>query len=242
MKYAILADIHANLHALNAVLDDSKAQNCTHYACLGDIVGYGAYPKECVKIIQDMGMPCVKGNYDEYGSSKGNLETFTPDAAKAAEWTRSQLNKADREWLNKLPLIVDIEGFKLVHATLDSPQRWGYVFNRLDAEASFPYQETTVCFFGHTHIPMAYVRKPSASGRSLRIHCNVFSKFQFNPAKKYMVNPGSVGQPRDYNPKAAYATYDLDSQAVELRRVDYDIGAAQRAIENAGLPPRLFGR
>ena len=238
MRYAILADIHANLYALNAVLDDSKAQHCTHYACLGDIVGYGTYPNECVKIIRDMDMPCVKGNFDEYCSLDTSMEKFPSHIAKMVEWTRSQLNKADREWLNNLPLVADIEGFKLVHATLDSPQRWGYVFNRLDAEASFPHQETTVCFFGHTHVPMAFVRKPSASGRSLIIHGNTFSKFQFNPAKKYMVNPGSVGQPRDYNPKAAYATYDLDSQTVELRRVDYDVGAAQRDVEEAGLPPR----
>jgi diadenosine tetraphosphatase ApaH/serine/threonine PP2A family protein phosphatase len=230
------------LQALNAVLEDSKAQGCTHYACLGDIVGYGGKPKECLKIIRDMGMPCVKGNHDEYCSAETHMKGFTPHAAEGVAWTRKQLSAEDRKWLRELPLTLVVDGFSLVHATLDGPERWGYIHNRLDVEASFPHQDTTVCFFGHTHMPMAFVRKPSLSGQSLVIHGNTFSKFQFNPAKKYMVNPGSIGQPRDRNPKAAYAAYDLESQMIEVRRVDYDIGAAQRGNVDAGLSPRFSER
>ena len=237
MKYAILSDIHANLHALNAVLDDSKAQSCTHYVCLGDIVGYGAYPKECVNVIRDMGMPCVKGDYDEYCSLERNLEGFTPRVARVVEWTREQLSEADRDWLRQLPLTMVVDGITLVHAILGAPQRWQYALNKLDAASSFPYQTTTVCFFGHTQMPMAFVRRPMPS--RIVTGGTLYTKIQIDRAKKYFVNPGSIGQPRDNNPKAAYATYDLDSQMIEVRRLDYDFGAAQRGIEEAGVPPRF---
>jgi len=228
MKYAILSDIHANLKALAAVLDDSNAQKCTHYVCLGDIVGYGGKPKECSKIIRDTAMKCVKGNVDEYCSSETTLDRFPPKSAIVVEWTREQLNEADREWLRNLPFVAKADGFTLVHATLDTPQRWQYIFNTLDAEPSFFYQETSVCFFGHTHVPLAFVREASPTGNQVR--GGTYSKFKVDPSKKYFVNVGSVGQPRDNNPKAAYVVYDMDEATIELRRVDYDIAGAQNDI------------
>ncbi|HXG48148.1 MAG TPA: metallophosphoesterase, partial [Methylomirabilota bacterium] len=102
MKYAVIADIHANLEAFEVVLKDTKEQKCTHYCCLGDVVGYNANPKECLDIVRDMGMPCVKGNHDEYCSSEEDLEGFNPHAAEAVNWTRKQLNKDDRQWLRDL--------------------------------------------------------------------------------------------------------------------------------------------
>ncbi|MCL4181220.1 MAG: metallophosphoesterase, partial [Verrucomicrobia bacterium] len=137
MKYAILADIHANLEALEVVLNDAREQNCTHYACLGDVVGYNANPKECLDKIRDMDMPCVKGNHDEYCSIESNLEGFNPHAAEAIHWTRAQLTEEDREWLRNLKYIRLVASYSIVHATLDGPQRWGYVFDRLAAAASF---------------------------------------------------------------------------------------------------------
>jgi predicted phosphodiesterase len=128
MKHAILADIHANQEALEVVLADAQAQYCTHYLCLGDVVGYNANPKECLDRIRDMEMPCVKGNHDEYCSIESNLEAFNPHAAKAIQWTRAQLAKEDRDWLRNLELIRSVGGFSIVHATLDEPQRsaaWG---------------------------------------------------------------------------------------------------------------------
>jgi len=235
MKYAIIADIHANLEALRVVLDDAKKQNCTHYACLGDVVGYNANPKECLDIIRDMGMPCVKGNHDEYCSSETNLDGFNPHAAEAIQWTRSQLTGDDRQWLKELKYIRLVASFSIVHATLDGPQRWGYVFDRLAAAASFTYQNTAVCFFGHTHVPVAFIRDSVVRG-------GTYSKFRIEPGRKYFINVGSVGQPRDGNPKAAYVVYDMDEGSVELRRLDYDIAAAQAKIMAAGLPPRLAER
>jgi predicted phosphodiesterase len=235
MKYAIIADIHANLEALQVVLEDAKTNHCTHYACLGDVVGYNANPKECLDIIRGMGMPCVKGNHDEYCSIEEDLEGFNPHAAEAINWTRNQLSDEDRQWLRDLKYIRLVANFSLVHATLDSPQRWGYVFDKLAAAASFTYQNTSVCFFGHTHVPVAFIRDSVVRG-------GTYSKFKVEPGRKYFVNVGSVGQSRDGVAKATYVIYDMDEGTIELRRLDYDIPTTQRKILEAGLPARLAER
>ncbi|MDB6016458.1 MAG: Metallophosphoesterase [Pedosphaera sp.] len=235
MKFAIIADIHANLDAFQVVLADIKEQKCTHYACVGDVVGYGANPKECLKIVRDLGMPCVKGNHDEYCSTDEELDGFNPHAAEAVNWTRGQLSPDERQWLKDLKYFRMVTSFSMVHATLDGPQRWGYVFDKLAAAASFTYQNTGVCFFGHTHVPVAFIRDSVVRG-------GTYSKFKVEQGKKYFVNVGSVGQPRDNNPKAAYVVYDVDEGTIELRRLDYDIAAAQKKILDAGLPPRLAER
>lgn len=235
MRYAVIADIHANLEALDMVLNDAKEQKCTHYCCLGDVVGYNANPKECLDIVRGMGMPCVKGNHDEYCSTDEELEGFNPHAAEAVNWTRGQLRPEDRQWLRDLKYVRLVASFSIVHATLDGPQRWGYVFDKLAAAASFTYQNTSVCFFGHTHVPVAFVRDSMVRG-------GTYSKFKVEPGKKYFVNVGAVGQPRDGNPKAGYVVYDMDEGTIELRRLDYDIATAQKKIMAAGLPQRLADR
>jgi predicted phosphodiesterase len=235
MKFAIIADIHGNLEAFQVVLEDAKKQQVTHYACLGDVVGYNANPKECLDIVRTMNMPCVKGNHDEYCSSDEHLEGFNPAAAEAVNWTRTQLSEDDRQWLRDLKYSRMVTNFTIVHATLDGPQRWGYVFDKLAAAASFTYQNTSVCFFGHTHVPVAFVKDSVVRG-------GTYSKFKTEPGKKYFVNVGAVGQPRDNNPKCAYVIYDTIDGTIEIRRLDYDIAAAQKKILAAGLPERLAER
>ncbi|MDB6025793.1 MAG: Metallophosphoesterase [Verrucomicrobiales bacterium] len=235
MKYAIIADIHGNLEAFQAVLEDIQAQKCTHVACLGDVVGYGANPKECLDIVRQMNIPCVKGNHDEMCSVDDTMEGFNPAAAEAVLWTRQQLGEDDKKWLRDLKYLKLVTSFTIVHATLDMPQRWGYVFEKLAAAASFTYQNTSVCFFGHTHVPVAFIRDTVVRG-------GTYSKFRVEPGRKYFVNVGSIGQPRDGNPKAAYVIYDMDEGSIELRRLDYDIATAQAKILAAGLPPRLAER
>jgi predicted phosphodiesterase len=235
MKFAIVADIHGNLDAFQVVLEDAKKQQVTHYACLGDVVGYNANPKECLDIVRAMNMPCVKGNHDEYCSSEEHLEGFNPAAAEAVNWTRTQLSDDDRQWLRDLKYTRMVTNFTIVHATLDGPQRWGYVFDKLAAAASFTYQNTSVCFFGHTHVPVAFMKDSVVRG-------GTYSKFKTEPGKKYFVNVGAVGQPRDNNPKAAYVLYDTVDGTIEIRRLDYDIAAAQKKILAAGLPERLAER
>src|SRR5262249_7864543 len=150
MKFAIIADIHANLEAFQAVLEHAKGQRCTHYVFLGDFVGYCADPKACVDVVRAMNAPCVKGNHDEYCATDVPLDGFNPKAEKTVEWTRKQLTADDRRWLQSLPYVQQVEDFTIVHASLDGPERWGYVFDTLAAAASLACQKTALCFFGHT--------------------------------------------------------------------------------------------
>ena len=151
-------------------------------------------------------------------------------------WTRAQLSEEDRTWLSRLPLQQLVHDFTIVHATLDTPEQWGYVFNNLDAAASFTYQHTTVCFFGHTHVPMAFIRDDNGI-RRVRIE-----QLRIEMSKKYFINTGSVGQPRDSEWRAAYCIYDIENNIVEQRRVKYDLASAQKKIINAGLPRLLAER
>jgi len=235
VRFAILSDIHANLEALEAVLADARMQSCTHYVCLGDVVGYNANPSECVKIIQDLECPVVKGNHDEQASMAASTEGFNELAEEAIGWTRDHLSADDKAWLADLRLTRQVRDFTIVHATLDTPGQWGYVFNDLDAIASFTYQHTSLCFFGHTHWPTAFVRDDNV--RRIPVGQIVLS-----PGKKYFINGGSVGQPRDRDWRAAYSILHTDRQVVEQRRIKYDLEMAQRKIREAGLPDRLADR
>lgn len=235
MRFAIFGDIHANLQALESVLSDARTQLCTHYVCIGDIVGYNANPRECLGIIRDMGCPAVKGNHDEQASMISEREEFNPLAEEAIQWTRTQLAEEDKQWLRELRLQRQVRDFTIVHATLDTPHKWHYIFNQLDAAASFSYQHTTLCFIGHTHSPKAYIRDGSVRSMPLDI-------LALQQGKKYLINVGSVGQPRDGDWRAAYCIYDTNTNEVELRRIEYDLKGAQQAILNAGLPPKLAER
>lgn len=231
MKYAILGDVHANLEALTAVLEDAKAQGVTHYACTGDVVGYNADPKACLQIIRSLGCQVVQGNHDYYAACNENMELFTPMAQKSIRWTRKHLSPFERKYLRHLPLIIDIENFTIVHSSLSNPHRWNYIFKSKAADANFRNQFNNVCFFGHTHVPLAFVKGET-------IEKGFYETLNIRPNYQYLINVGSVGQPRDRNPKAAYAIYDLDESTVTMRRIDYDIDQTQIKIRAAGLPFR----
>lgn len=235
MRFAVFSDVHANLEALEAVLADANDQKCTHFVCLGDVVGYNANPHECVERIRAMDCPIVKGNHDEQASLFESSRDFNEMAEQAIEWTRDNLTEEDKKWLRELRLQRQVRDFTIVHATLDTPEQWGYVFNTLDAAASFTYQHTTVCFFGHTHVPMAFTRDDG-------VRRTIIDRLRIEPGKKYFINTGSVGQPRDGNWHAAYCIYHVDGDVVEQRRVKYDLAAAQKKIIKAGLPSLLADR
>jgi predicted phosphodiesterase len=232
MKYAILGDIHSNLEALQAVLNDAEQQGVTHFACSGDVVGYNADPKACLKLIRSLGCKIVQGNHDYYAGCNESMELFTPLAQKSIYWTRKQLSLLDRKYLRTLPLIEDIENFTLVHSSLSAPQRWNYIFKQAAAEEHFQNQFNSICFFGHTHVPLAFVRGEQEIEKGFYDVLKIRNGFQ------YLINVGSVGQPRDRNPKSAYAIYDLDAQTVTMRRVEYDMPKSQKKIRAAGLPFR----
>jgi predicted phosphodiesterase len=235
MRIAIFGDIHANLEAFEVVLADAREQGCTSYICLGDVVGYNANPRECLEMVQSLKCPVVKGNHDDYASSDSSLESFNPLAEVAIQWTRDQLTPPEKFWLGGLPLIAKIRGFTVVHASLDDPAGWGYVLNQLDAAASFSKQTTDLCFFGHTHTPRAYIKDSSVVGMP-------FDQLILEPGKRYFVNAGSVGQPRDGDWRAAYVVFDLEKRLIQLRRLRYDLEKTQGKILKAGLPPRLADR
>ena len=162
MRLAVFGDIHANLEALRAVLADAEAQGVTQYVCLGDVVGYNANPHECVEAVRALDCAVVKGNHDEQASLTEDLAGFNPLAEEAINWTRQHLTTEDKQWLRDLKLVRQVRDFTIVHATLDTPHKWGYVFNQLDAAASFNYQHTQLCFYGHTHAPrLIFVMVPS---------------------------------------------------------------------------------
>ena len=235
MRFAIFSDIHANLEALEAVLADAHKRKCTHFVCLGDVVGYNANPHECVGRIRKLDCPIVKGNHDEQASLPESSSDFNELAERAIKWTRDNLTEEDKQWLRELPLQRQVHDFTIVHATLDTPAQWGYVFNNLDAAASLTYQHTTVCFFGHTHVPMVFIRDDGVRRESIE-------HIRIEPTKKYFINMGSAGQPRDGNWRAAYCIYDMENNLVEQLRVKYDLAVAQKKIVKAGLPRLLAER
>ena len=236
MRSAIFSDIHANLEALEAILAEAREHGCTDFICLGDVVGYNANPHECVEIVRQMDCPVVKGNHDEQASLLESSRDFNELAERAIDWTREHLTDEDKQWLRDLRFSRPVRDFTIVHATLDTPEQWGYVFNNLDAAASFTYQHTPLCFFGHTHVPAAYVRDDDGVKR-LKVE-----QLSIEPGKKYFVNVGSVGQPRDGDWRAAYCIYDSEKNIVEQRRVKYDLEAAKKKIINADLPRLLAER
>ena len=235
MRFAIFSDLHANLEATEAILADVQEKGCTHYICLGDLVGYNANPHECVELVRQLECPVVRGNHDEQACLATSSRDFNHLAERALDWTRKQLTEEDKQWLSGLPLTRQVRDFTIVHATLDTPAEWGYVFNNLDAVASFTYQHTTLCFFGHTHVAGAFVRDDGVKKIKLE-------QLAIEPGKKYFINTGSVGQPRDGDPRAAYCIYHVERGVVEQRRIKYDLAGAQRKIIAAGLPRLLAER
>jgi diadenosine tetraphosphatase ApaH/serine/threonine PP2A family protein phosphatase len=233
---AILGDIHANIDALNVVLDDCRRQGVTDYLCTGDVVGYNAAPGECLQLVRALGCPVVKGNHDHYVSSEQNLSDFHPNAAAVVEWTREQLTADEMRWLAELPFTDRRMGISVVHATWDGPEAFGYVFDHLQAASNFVRQPTPLCFHGHTHCPMIYEKQMEGV---YRIEAQ---EMTLAVGRKYFINVGSVGQPRDGDPRCAYALYEPATRTVRFRRLDYDIAAAQARIRAAGLPERLAER
>jgi predicted phosphodiesterase len=235
MRIAVFSDIHANLEALQAVMEDAHEQQCRDFICLGDVVGYNANPHECVEIVRNLSCPVVKGNHDEHASLDTPLTGFNELAERAMAWTRDNLTTEDKQWLRNMRMVRQVRDFTIVHATLDTPEQWGYVFNNLDAVASFTYQHTTICFYGHTHVPTVYVRDDNVTRSKI-------DQLTIDTSKKYFINTGSVGQPRDGDWRAAYCVYHVDKNVVEQRRVKYDLATAQKKIAEADLPHLLADR
>ena len=249
-RTAIISDIHANYHALSAVAADMYAMQCTDIVCLGDVVGYNAYPSECLDCVRNWNCPVVRGNHDE--------EVVTPSQARmnqvarqAMDWTRNQLDAERLKWLSSLQyqrIVRSDNGvsFTIVHSSLDHPKAWNYIINADDATSIFPRQFSNICFHGHTHVPKIFFwngRHAVEDRDTIRaLYTDGYTEFQPQTGVKYFINAGSVGQPRDNDPRACYAIYDTDLNLIIIKRVEYDIRAAQDAILAKGLPEYLAER
>ena len=236
MRYAILSDIHGNLEALRAVLDDARLRADT-VLCLGDIVGYGADPAPCIELVAERSEIVVAGNHEHAVAGLLSLDWFNPYARTAAEWTRQQLGDDARSWMGALPLVREIEGATLAHASPAHPEEWEYLIGAEQGYAAFAAFDTRLCFVGHSHVPACWAQ--GSWGHDFDSGPVDMTIAQGN---RYIVNVGSVGQPRDNDPRAAYALWDVDARRVTVRRVGYDVAATRRKIATAGLPRYLADR
>jgi diadenosine tetraphosphatase ApaH/serine/threonine PP2A family protein phosphatase len=237
LRYAIFGDIHGNLQALEAVLAAYQTEAIDCYLCTGDLVGYGANPAECVAAVRKQCQHVVAGNHDYAVAEKLTLEFFNSYAKAAVLWTRSHLDLADLKYLERLPLLVEVDrDVTLSHATIYDAHAFDYIQTQYDAHLSLQEMQTPCGFVGHSHIPITFYLKDGAVSWTLETEIDV-SRYE-----KVLVNVGSVGQPRDENPSAAFAIYDSALQKIWIRRAAYDVEAAARAIEQNHLPRILAER
>jgi diadenosine tetraphosphatase ApaH/serine/threonine PP2A family protein phosphatase len=236
VRVAIVSDIHSNLAALNAVVEHAGTVDAIW--CLGDIVGYGPQPNECIAVLREHKGWAAVGNHDLAATGGMGVEEFNDAAAAAARWTAEQLTQESAAYLRALPPVV-IEGdFTMVHGSLRWPE-WEYLLSTEQAQAQFELQTTPYSLVGHSHLPFVFREEPTrppSLERAPSGECTVLEK------QRLIINPGSVGQPRDGDPRAGYALYDSESATVTHHRVDYDIEATQQAMRAFGLPGWLIER
>ncbi len=236
MRLAILSDIHGNLEALEAVLADVDGRGVDDTVCLGDFVGYGASPNECVETLRARISGAVLGNHDAAAIGRLSLGDFNSDAATAARWTENALSAETRTWLEALPYTIERDAALLVHASPLEPQAWHYVLSPMDAAEEFEAFAHSICFIGHSHFPGAFER----DGEEMRY--SRLAEVTMRAGRRYIVNVPSVGQPRDSDPRAGYALWDSGRGVVQQIRLDYDVEGAMRRIRDAGLPAFLAER
>jgi diadenosine tetraphosphatase ApaH/serine/threonine PP2A family protein phosphatase len=236
VRYAVLSDVHGNLEALQAVLADAAA-HADDILCLGDVVGYGADPVPCVDLIGSRARATVAGNHERAVTGRLALSWFNRHARVAAEWTREQIDGSCAAYLDALPLMAEVGDATLVHASPQHPEEWDYLVSLGDGLAAFAAFATRLCFVGHSHVPAVW-----SLGSSGPDHERGDVDVTLDAGRRYIVNVGSVGQPRDRDPRAAYALWDVDARRVSVRRVAYDVGTARGKIRAAGLPRILADR
>lgn len=244
MRFLIVSDIHANLHGLRTVLEHVGGQY-DQAVCLGDVVGYGAYPNECCELLRNVRSWCLRGNHDAAAIEQLSIADFNDIAAEAMLWTRRQLSVVNISWLESLRSSLDNaeHNFQAVHGSLrDTLEE--YILDRNIARASLELMQRPVCFFGHTHVAESYSREVKPKQFSPVQDKGFLRGGQFTVEAnwQYLINPGSCGQPRDGNPQARYALFDTATRRLEIRALDYDWLAARTAILEAGLPRDLGDR
>ena len=236
MRHALLSDVHGNLEALDAVLADLERRRVDDVVCLGDFVGYGANPKECIERLEARIEWGLLGNHDQAVVDPSALADFNDDAAAAARWTRRQLTPRHLAYLAGRPLFARWHGARLVHSSPSDPGAWNYLLDKQDAEGEFEWFEERFCFVGHTHVPMVF---DWSHGIEAVRHDALTA---IREGHRYLVVVPSVGQPRDHDPRAGYLVWDDEAGTFEQVRLDYDIDRAAQRIHDAGLPTWLANR
>ncbi len=237
MKIAMISDVHANLEALEKVLRDIEKQGVEKIHFLGDAIGYGCNPNECVDLIVKHCDIKIMGNHDYAALGLESAESFNKAARASLEWTQASLKQKTIEKLTDFEFDADFLDFHLVHATPKEPEAWQYVFNVEQAAEQFQHFPQSACFVGHSHIPVLFVRQDSGE-----VTAHFKTKHKFVKDKKHLINVGSVGQPRDKDCRACYVTIDVTGGNMEYRRVEYDIKKTQEKMAKAQLPEFLIER
>lgn len=228
MRVAVISDIHSNLEALTRSLERIDEIGVDQIVCLGDIVGYGPFPNECVSLVRERCAATVQGNHDSGVVGTTSIDNFTRFGQSAIRWTQSVLSQENVEFLRSLPLIQTFADFTLVHASPRRPKEWDYVFSWHDAQRCFENFTTTLCFFGHTHIPIVV----SEDGV---FHC-------YSPEKRHLINVGSIGQARDNVPHCSFGILDTSKGSYQNIRIPYNIEVTAKGIQEAKLPEYLAQR
>lgn len=243
MRVLLLSDVHSNYEALTAVVRDARDRGPVDAVWnLGDTVGYGPDPGQCVRFLRDAGAVSVAGNHDLGATGRISLREFNPFAAAACRWNGSQLTQEEAAFLGGLPLRVEERPFTLVHGSPRDPV-WEYLFSEKAAEQSFPLFSTPFCLVGHTHFPLAFTLLDSEGQQQCRgVLLAPDVPLKLEEGIRLIYNPGSVGQPRDGDPRSAYALYDREAQTITHYRAPYDIAATQQRMTAAGLPLYLVER
>ena len=238
MRYGIFSDIHSNLEAMTAVAEGMKKEGAEEYLCLGDLVGYYANPNEVIELIA--GLKCwkmVMGNHDSGLLGQTALSKFNPPAAEAIRWTKTHIKPENLRVLESLRLREEIGEIQLVHSSPFQSEEWHYLMNQEDLERNFRYFQGFICFFGHVHKPFIAEQKPNGSVTILETQ-----ETELKKDCRYLVNVGSVGQPRDGNPKTCYVMYDSTAKKIAIRRLDYDFETTSKKTLEEGLSDYLAQR
>ncbi len=236
MRLLIISDIHANLAAFEAVLDDAEGE-WEQIWCLGDVIGYGPDPNECLSLLREHDHVTLTGNHDWAVLDKLDINSFNHEARTAIHWTQEEITEETRSYLAEQPPKLVKEPFTLAHASPRQPI-WEYVMDQGTALVNFDYFDTAYCLVGHTHSPVIFEEVDSVQAN---INLPMYGEAMYLNGRM-IINPGSVGQPRDSDPRAAYALLDTDAMTWEQRRVEYPIHVTQEKMRKAGLPYRLIAR
>jgi diadenosine tetraphosphatase ApaH/serine/threonine PP2A family protein phosphatase len=237
MKVAFISDIHGNLEALESVLRDIEKEGVEKIHFLGDVVGYGCDPNECVKLVATHCEFKLLGNHDFAAMGLESIENFNQVAQASMTWTIEKITKKSVTLLADFEMDADFLDYHLVHASPEEPEQWHYILNAAQATTQFEHFSQSICFIGHSHIPAIFIR--DKEGNIMQM---AKSSLECSPEKRYLINVGSVGQPRDNDPRACYVITDTDSNKINYRRVDYDVKTTQVKMKKAKLPDFLIER